>query len=79
MTYFTVMPLKILYKSQQYLPQLQPESSGTYLCAIIVKNAHQADGNGFINTAAQCLSRQGKNKWDTLIPACVNDSVKGLI
>lgn len=73
------MPLMILNKNQQYLPQLQPETSSSHLCAIVVKDSHQADGDGFINTAAQRLSRQGKHKRDTLIPACVNDSVKSLI
>lgn len=49
------------------------------LSAVIVEDAHEADGHRLVDGAAQSLSGEGKHKGDVLLATSVDDSVERFI
>lgn len=51
----------------------------THLCAVVVEDAHQGDGHGLVDTAAQGLPGEGEHKGNALLSTRVDDVVESFI
>jgi len=49
------------------------------LSAVVVEDAHQADGHGLVDAAAQRLPGEGEDEGHALLPASVYDGVQRLV